>query len=213
MTRIQELIAQGVVHRFGTSTVLRGVHASFFAGTISVLEGANGAGKSTLLSILGGLIRPSSGSVSCLPMNREPTELRAQFGWLGHESLSYRDLTGRENVEFAAKLYARGGTWECVSERVGAAALECRKLGTMSRGQRQRIALGRALVHSPDVLLLDEPFSGLDVDGSALLERVLEEERTRGTIIIAVSHDPAFCERIGAIRWRLKSGRIERFTG
>jgi ABC-type multidrug transport system ATPase subunit len=199
---------QGIVHRFGSSTVLRGVEAYFRAGSISVLEGPNGAGKSTLLGILGGLIRPSSGSVDCLPMRKEPSELRGHFGWVGHESFSYRDLTGRENVELTAGLYSRGGTWEQVSDRVGAVALEHRRVGTLSRGQRQRIALGRALVHKPDVLLLDEPFSGLDVEGTALLERVLREERERGTIVIAVSHDPGFCDRMGAVRWQLKSGRV-----
>lgn len=143
-------------------------------------------------------------------MLKEPTQLRDQFGWVGHDSLSYRELTGRENVELAVSLYGRGGTWGQVSERVGATSLEHRRLGTMSRGQRQRIALGRALVHNPSVLLLDEPFSGLDVDGIALLDRVLLEERERGTIVIAVSHDPSFCERIGAIHWRLMSGRLSR---
>lgn len=208
VTRIHEVRALGIVHRFGSSTVLRGVEATFRAGSISVLEGSNGAGKSTLLSILGGLIRPSSGTVECLPMGRDPSELRQLFGWVGHESFSYRELTGRENVELTAKLYARGGTWELVSERVGASALETRRLGTLSRGQRQRIALGRALVHRPDVLLLDEPFSGLDTDGTSLLERVLEEERSRGAIVIAVSHDPSFCDRMGAVRLRLKNGRV-----
>ena len=208
MTRIREVLARDIVHRFGPSTVLRGVAASFPAGSISVLEGANGAGKSTLLGILGGLIRPSSGSVNCLPMQLSPSDLRAQFGWAGHESFSYRDLTGRENVDLTSKLHGRGGTWEQVSERVGAGALGDRRLGTLSRGQRQRIALGRALVHNPDVLLLDEPFSGLDIEGTALLERVLLEERGRGTIVIAVSHDPGFCDRVGATRWQLKNGRL-----
>jgi heme exporter protein A len=205
---IVQLVAQGVVHRFGSTTVLRGVEASFQAGSITVLEGPNGAGKSTLLGILGGLIRPSSGSVSCLPMQKEPSQVREQFGWVGHDSFSYRELTARENVELSVALYGRGGTWERVSERVGATSLEHRRLGTMSRGQRQRVALGRALVHSPNVLLLDEPFSGLDVEGMALLERVLVEERARGTIVVAVSHDPSFAKRIGANRLVLKGGRL-----
>ena len=208
MPTIVQLVAQGVVHRFGSTTVLRGVEASFQAGSITVLEGPNGAGKSTLLGILGGLIRPSSGSVSCLPMQKEPSQVREQFGWVGHDSFSYRELTARENVELSVALYGRGGTWERVSERVGATSLEHRRLGTMSRGQRQRVALGRALVHSPNVLLLDEPFSGLDVEGMALLERVLVEERARGTIVVAVSHDPSFAKRIGANRLVLKAGRL-----
>ncbi len=211
MPPIRELVAQGVVHRFGSATVLRGVEASFQAGSITVLEGPNGAGKSTLLGILGGLIRPSSGSISCLPMLKEPTQVREQFGWVGHDSFSYRELTARENVELSVALYGRGGSWEQVSERVGAAGLEHRRLGAMSRGQRQRVALGRALVHSPNVLLLDEPFSGLDVEGMTLLERVLRAERERGTIVVAVSHDPSFSDRIGANRLILKGGRLSKF--
>jgi ABC-type multidrug transport system ATPase subunit len=145
-------------------------------------------------------------------MLKEPIQVREQFGWVGHDSFSYRDLTARENVELSMALYGRGGTWELISKRLGAESLEHRRLGALSRGQRQRVALGRALVHSPNVLLLDEPFSGLDVEGIALLERVLLEERERGTIVVAVSHDSGFCDRIGAIRLILRGGRIVQFT-
>jgi heme exporter protein A len=141
-------------------------------------------------------------------MGEDPSQVREQFGWVGHDSYSYRELTARENVELSVALYGRGGTWDHVAARVGASSLEHRRLGTMSRGQRQRVALGRALVHSPNVLLLDEPFSGLDVEGMALLERVLLEERERGTIVVAVSHDRSFAERIGASRLVLKAGRL-----
>jgi len=205
---IQQLVAEGIVHRYGATTVLRGVEATFEAGSMTVLEGANGAGKSTLLGILGGMMRPSNGNVSCLPMLRDPTQIREQFGWVGHDSFSYRELTARENVELTVALYGRGGSWEQVSKRVGASSLEDRRLGTMSRGQRQRVALGKALVHSPNVLLLDEPFSGLDVEGIGLLERILREEREMGTIVIAVSHDPSFSDRMGATRMVLRAGRL-----
>jgi ABC-type multidrug transport system ATPase subunit len=200
-------VARGVVHRYGATTVLRGADATFTSGTITVLEGANGAGKTTLLGILGGLIRPSSGSVLCLPMLKTPTQLREQFGWVGHDSLSYRDLTARENIELSAALFGRG-TWAEVSKRIGASALESTRVCALSRGQRQRVALGRALVHRPRVLLLDEPFSGLDVDGVAVLERILVEERSLGTIVLAVSHDPSFCERLGAAKVVLRGGRL-----
>jgi heme exporter protein A len=204
---IDRLLAQNVVHRFGATTVLRGVNASFEAGTITVLEGANGAGKSTLMGVLGGLIRPSSGCVTCLPMSHSPVQLREQFGWVGHDSHCYRDLTARENIELAVSLYGRG-SWAEVAERIGASRLENVRLGSMSRGQRQRVALGRALVHHPRVLLLDEPFSGLDVDGVALLERVLEEARSAKCVIVAVSHDSTFAIRMRARRVVLKAGRL-----
>ena len=179
----------------------------FTSGTITVLEGANGAGKSTLLGVLGGLIRPSSGSVLCLPMEGSPILWREQIGWVGHDSLSYRDLTARENVELTISLFGRG-SWGEVSERVGASALENVPVRAMSRGQRQRVALSRALVHRPRVLLLDEPFSGLDVEGTSLLEGVLAEESSNGTIVVAVSHDPSFGDRMGAARVVLRGGRL-----
>jgi ABC-type multidrug transport system ATPase subunit len=204
---IEQVVVQNVVHRFGTTTVLRGVNASFDPGTITVLEGANGAGKSTLLGILGGLIRPSSGWVMCSPMSKSPIQLRERFGWVGHDSFCYRDLTARENVELSVSLYGRG-SWSEVSKRVGASSLENKRLGSLSRGQRQRVALCRALVHGPQVLLLDEPFSGLDVDGIATLERVLGEERAAESVVIAVSHDSTFAERMRARRATLRGGRL-----
>lgn len=207
MVWIERLVAQNVVHRYGSATVLRGVDASFEAGTITVLEGANGAGKSTLLGVLGGLVRPSSGCVTCLPMSLTPVQLREQFGWVGHDSHCYRDLTARENIELAASLHGRG-CWDEVAERVGAKALEHKRVASMSRGQRQRVALGRALVHDPRVLLLDEPFSGLDADGIGLLERVMSEARAANRVIVAVSHDSTLASRMQARRMVLRSGRL-----
>jgi ABC-type multidrug transport system ATPase subunit len=204
---IDQVVVHNVVHRYGPTTVLRGVHVAFDPGTITVLEGANGAGKSTLLGILGGLIRPSSGCVSCSPMGKSPVQLRERFGWVGHDSLCYRDLTARENVELSISLYGHG-SWNQVAKRFGALALENRRVGSLSRGQRQRVALCRALAHCPQVLLLDEPFSGLDVDGIALLERVLDEERSAKAVVIAVSHDATFSGRMQARRVMLRSGRL-----
>jgi len=204
---IDQVVVQNVVHRYGATTVLRGVYAAFDPGTITVLEGANGAGKSTLLGILGGLIRPSHGRVLCSPMGMSPVQLRERFGWVGHDSLCYCDLTARENVELSISLCGRG-SWSEVAERFGALALEDRRVGSLSRGQRQRVALCRALVHRPQVLLLDEPFSGLDLDGISMLEHVLEEERTAKSVVIAVSHDATFAGRMQARRAVLKGGRL-----
>jgi heme exporter protein A len=205
---IEQLQAQDVVHRFGAVTVLRGVDGVFKAGTVTVLTGANGAGKSTLLAILGGLIRPTSGTLTCAPLRKEPAELRECFGWVGHESFTYRELTARENVELVAALHGGGGSWEKVAARVGAERLRDQRVAAMSRGQRQRVALARALVHSPDVLLLDEPSSGLDAEGAAALERVVEQERKRGTIVVAASHDRDFCRHLRARLGLLERGRL-----
>lgn len=200
-------MANGVVYRYGALLVLRGIDASFHQGTITVIEGPNGAGKSTFLGVLGGLIRPVAGAVHCLPGEFSPWELRDQFGWVSHDSFCYRDLTAEENVEFTCRLFGKG-SWNEVADRVGARRFGGERLGSLSRGQRQRVALGRALAHRPSVLLFDEPFTGLDAEGADLLGKLLLEERERGAIVVVISHDPELHKRLGAGRLLLRSGRV-----
>jgi heme exporter protein A len=204
-----ELVIDGVMRRFGPSWVLRGVTTRFFPGTITVVEGANGAGKSTLLSIIGGLLEATSGSVTWEPEGAAIADHREWVGWVGHESACYRELTALENVMLMASL--NGGDTSCSLEcldRVGALPLKNRRVGTLSRGQKQRVALARALVHHPRLLLLDEPFTGLDADGTRRLEAVLLEEQKRGAIVVVVSHDASLWSRIDATRLRIERGRI-----
>lgn len=195
------------MYRYGAVLVLRGIDALFHEGTITVVEGPNGAGKSTLLGILGGLIRPLAGTVQCNPGGFSPWEMRDRFGWVTHDSCCYRDLTAQENVEFACRLFGRG-SWDAVVDRVGARRFGAVRLGDLSRGQRQRVALGRALAHRPDVLLLDEPFTGLDAEGADLLCTILAEERDRGAIVVVVSHDPELRMRLGGESLLIRSGRV-----
>jgi heme exporter protein A len=206
---IQRIEVRGVTRAFGATLALRGVSVGFESGTITLLEGPNGAGKSTLLSIIGTVIRPGTGSVWYDPVGDDPDTVRQHLGWVAHESHCYRELGVRANVLLAARLHGvDGDAWPRVAERFDIAHLADRPVGTLSRGQKQRVALARALVHEPSVLLLDEPWTGLDQKSVALLERALIEERDRGALIIVVSHGEGIAERIGARRVRLENGRL-----
>lgn len=210
MTHIERIEVRGVTRAFGATLALRGVSATFEAGTISLLEGPNGAGKSTLLAVIGTVLRPSSGFVDYVPIGDDVEQARAHLGWVAHESHCYRELGARENVALAARIHGIDPkrAWERVAPRVDVERLAERPVGTLSRGQRQRVALARALVHAPSVLLLDEPWTGLDQRSSDLLEQVLREERARGALIVVVSHEGGVAERLGARRVRLENWRV-----
>ncbi|HTQ06759.1 MAG TPA: ABC transporter ATP-binding protein [Polyangiaceae bacterium] len=199
-----------VTRTFGAVAALRGVTLALDAGQIVMLEGENGAGKSTLLSVLATVLKPTLGRVIYEPIGEELERVRPELGWVSHESLCYRELSGRENVELAARAYGVSdpSAWERARDRVDARAFADRPVRLLSRGQRQRIALARALVHAPSVLLLDEPWAGLDGRSSELLERALIDERERGTLIVVSSHAPEQAERLGARRVRLAGGRL-----
>ncbi len=177
--------ARSLEKRYGEKQVLRGIDLELPEGGFLLVTGRNGSGKSTLLRLFAGLLRPSGGELS---IRAE----RAAIGYLGHESLVYRELTALENLELFGRLYRvperrerigmlleRYGLWDVRHERVAA----------YSRGMQQRLALCRALLHDPALLLLDEPFAGLDGEGATLLDRELGE--LRGTRTLAVSsHQP-----------------------
>jgi heme exporter protein A len=207
---IQRIEVRGVTRSFGATLALRGIDVTFESGTISLLEGPNGAGKSTLLSIIGTVIRPGAGSVWYEPVGDDPDAVRRHLGWVAHESHCYRELGARANVLLAARLHGADTSeaWRKVADRFDIGHLADRPVGTLSRGQKQRVALARALAHDPTVLLLDEPWTGLDQKSTALLEQALVEERDRGALIIVVSHGEGIAERIGARRVRIENGRI-----
>jgi heme exporter protein A len=214
VSRIARIEVRGVSRLYGSTAALRGVDAQFEPGAITFIEGPNGAGKSTLLGVIGTLVRPTTGRVLYTPLGEDRLAVRQQIGWVAHEARCYRELTARQNVELAARLYGCDAAlaWQRVSARVGAENLGERTLGTLSRGQRQRIALARALVHAPSVLLLDEPLSGLDAGAMRSTEQILSEEAERGTIVIVVSHDAGLSERLRGRRLSLHAGRVERDT-
>ena len=183
-----------VVKQYGLNPVLRGVDLSVEAGEFVTLVGPNGAGKSTLMGIIATLLRPSSGDVLVggwrLP--EQADRVRRHIGLVSHNSLLYRDMTAAENLTFFAKLYQLEDAETRVIEalrKVGLFARQRDPVGTFSRGMVQRLTIARATLHEPDVLLLDEPYTGLDQEATQLLDDLLREETARGRTILMITHD------------------------
>jgi ABC-type multidrug transport system ATPase subunit len=198
---------------YGPVRALAGVTLQFESGRVSVLQGPNGSGKSTVLAIVGTLARATSGRVDHGDLGRTRAEVRRTLGWVGHDSLCYPDLTGLENIELAARLHgcsSPAGALGIVSQRFELGAFASRPVRTFSRGQRQRIALARALVHRPRLLLLDEPTSGLDSASIDRLARVVREEAANGSTVVVVTHDLSFADAIGAAVTTLERGQVAR---
>lgn len=203
--------ARGLVKVYGPTRALVGVDARFEAGTTTVVEGPNGSGKSTLLNILAQLVRPTRGEVRYGDRSRGGSELRAQIGVLAHAAMIYPDLSGLENLRLYAKLEDLAdpeARVQSLLERFEIGRFRDRAARTYSRGQLQRIALARALLHTPRLLLLDEPSTGLDVRGVERLARAVDEERERGAIVVLITHDAALADRLGRRRIRLDRGRV-----
>jgi heme ABC exporter ATP-binding subunit CcmA len=199
----------GVTKTFGPVRALVGVSCRFEAGRVTMVKGPNGSGKSTLLSIVGTLVRPTSGSVSHGSLGRR-RDVRRTLGWVGHESLCYPDLSARQNVELAATLHGCDpeAAFARASKRFDLEAFAERPVRTYSRGQRQRVALARALVHDPTLLLLDEPTAGLDARSAERLTEVVREEARRGAVVVVVTHDAVFAEALGDDFLELSRGRV-----
>jgi heme ABC exporter ATP-binding subunit CcmA len=201
------LTLDAVTKSYGPVRVLRDVNLSLRQGELVSILGPNGSGKSTLLALAAGLTKPSLGVVSF--GGRDAVLARSQMGWLGHESLCYLDLTGRENLALAGRLFGvEPAAIANVIERFSLAAYLDRPFRTYSRGQRQRISLARALLHAPTMLLLDEPTTGLDPAGIAMLERTIHAELERKVAILMVTHDLAFVARCGGRSLHVARGRL-----
>jgi heme exporter protein A len=183
---------QGLGRRFGERTALRDVTLTVPAGATLVVLGPNGAGKSTLLRVLAGLLRPHAGSARVLgrELPREGWAVRGRIGLLAHEPMLYRDLTARENLRFHARLHdVRAGRIEEVLDAVGMSSRADDPVAVLSRGMVQRIAAARAVLHEPELLLLDEPLANLDPAAMELLEPLVG--RASGRTRVVTSHDPA----------------------
>ncbi len=201
---------RAVTKTYGPVRALVGVTVEFLAGRVSVVVGPNGSGKSTLLSILGTLTRPTSGKVHHGSLGPSREQVRSALGWVGHDSLCYADLTGRENIELAARLHgvAPHEAFEAARARFELGSFAERPFRTYSRGQRQRVALARALVHAPKLLLLDEPTTGLDAKSIESLRTVLRDEATGGAVVVVITHDEVFASAAADVRVALDRGRI-----
>lgn len=184
----------GVEKRFGRLSVLRRVDLQVAAGEVVGLLGANGAGKTTLLSIVAGLVPATDGRLRYGGHEGEPgLEQRSRMALVSHTAQVYGRLTARENLLLFAELRRAAGALvgdpERALGRLGLRHAMDRQAGTFSRGMLQRLALARALLGQPDLLLMDEPFTALDRPGRQLLCTVLAEERERGAAVLLSSHD------------------------
>jgi heme exporter protein A len=197
--------AEGVLRTFAGTPVLAGVDLLVRSGDALALLGPNGAGKTTLLRILALLLRPTGGRLAIFGRDARdaPPALRRRIGYVGHESLCYPDLTATENLAFYARLFDVPDARARIAELVAWAGLDGaarRPVRVYSRGMAQRLALARALLHRPDLLLLDEPFSGLDPEGVRALQERLVELRAAGHAIVLTTHD---LERAAPVATRL----------
>ncbi len=181
----------GLTRHFGERTVLREVSLTLGAGQTLAVLGRNGAGKSTLLRILATLLRPHAGSVKLFgePLPREGWKVRGRLGLLGHEPLLYRDLTGRENLVYHARLHRVAlERVDEVLDGVGMLARAEDPVRSLSRGMVQRLTVARAVLHRPELLLLDEPRANLDPAAGELVEPLIG--RASGATRVLTSHDP-----------------------
>ena len=190
--------ARSLEKRYGDKRILRGVQLDIATHDFVLVTGPNGSGKTTLLRLCAGLAAPTRGEL-------EVDVPRGRVGYLAHEALVYRELTALENLDLYGRLYRVAERRErsgMLLERFGLWDVRNTRAGSFSRGMLQRLALCRALLHEPELLLLDEPHSGLDEDGVRLLDRELAERAPAATFLVA-THEPERLERFASARLAL----------
>ena len=188
------IAARGLTKVFGRTAALRAVDLLVEPGETLAVLGANGAGKTTLLRLLATLDKPTAGQISIAGIDalQRPQQVRALIGVVAHQTYLHPELTVAEELRFYACLYGVPGRSEDLLRMVGLAERAQSRVATLSRGQQQRLALARAVLHDPELLLLDEPDTGLDADGLAVLEGLLRSERT----VVFSSHNRAWAASV-----------------
>jgi len=184
---------EALVRAFGRRRAVDGVSFTLDAGECLAVFGPNGAGKTTLLRVLAGLLRPTSGraSVAGVALPGGP-EARQRIGFISHASMLYAALSARENVELAARLFGLRDPGAAAARALDAMRMTPRAdapVRSLSRGMQQRVSIARAMVHGPSVVLLDEPFTGLDAAGAAALSAALGDLRESGAALVLVTHN------------------------
>jgi heme exporter protein A len=200
---------------FGSRKAVAGVSFSLAPGDCLAVFGPNGAGKTTLLRLLAGLLRPSSGSarLAGIPLPGG-TLARSRVGLISHHTMLYEALSARENVSFAARLYGIRDPATRVDDSLRRMAMLDRAdapVRLLSRGMQQRVSIARAMVHSPQVVLADEPYSGLDESGARALTVLLQELRSSGTVIVIVTHNLAEGLSLATHAAVMQRGRFVRY--
>jgi len=185
---------------FGRFPALLGISSTFAQGEVCALLGGNGSGKSTLLRIIAGLARPSDGSV----------QVAGRIGYMAHSSMLYDEMSGIENLEYTAALYGIAAREHCVKamQDVGLDPELPRLARDYSQGMRQRLSLARAILHDPELLLLDEPFSNVDTASAAQMLTLVEQLKARGKTIVVVTHQPELVRTLADHSIVLANGRI-----
>ena len=197
-----------IVKFFGRFVALRHVSADFEPGKLYVILGDNGAGKSTLLRIMTGLLKPSTGGVKLL--GESPEDVATRFGYMGHAPLLYDELTGIENLSYFAGLYAIHDS-EVIRKAIRTVGLDPdldRRVGNYSQGMRQRLSLARSVLHDPEVLFLDEPFSNVDIKSAHDMAALLGHMRDAGRTLFVVTHQPSVLAKVADEYITMNAGEI-----
>lgn len=203
MIRLEKL-----VKNFGLQPVLRGIDLHIERGEFLTLLGPNGAGKTTLLRIISTLSRPTAGEIKVggWPLPRSADKVRPHLGLISHQPLLYNELTAVENLTFFSRMYRIPDPGKRITDVLEAVGLQNRgtdPVGEFSRGMQQRLAIARAILHQPEVLLLDEPYTGLDQSASAMLDDLLKSVATAGRTVVMTTHNLtrgfANCDRVAIL--------------
>ena len=209
LSRPPVIILQNLVKFFGRFAALRDISDSFAPGRLYVVIGDNGAGKSTLLRVVAGLMEPSQGSVTLLGA-KNARDVAHRVGYMGHAALLYDELSGMENLRYFAGLYGLGDDSAC-SDAMRTVGLDPeleRRVGQYSQGMRQRLSLARAVLHDPELMLLDEPFSNVDVHSAHEMAAVLGRVRDQGKTIFVVTHQAPLMEAVADEFVQMAAGQI-----
>jgi ABC-type multidrug transport system ATPase subunit len=197
-----------VIKQFGRFAALRGVTAEFETGRFYAILGDNGAGKTTLLRALAGLAHPTRGTISIL--GQDPQTACREIGYMAHPSLLYDEMSGMENLRYFARLYGIASDERCahVVRSVGLDPELTRPVGQYSQGMRQRMSLARAILHDPKILLLDEPFSNVDVHSAGEMVGLLRGMRDSGKTVFVVTHQAALLQGVADEFVWMQAGQI-----
>jgi ABC-type multidrug transport system ATPase subunit len=207
------IVINNLIKQFGRFAALRGVTAEFASAQLYAILGDNGAGKTTLLRTLASLSSPTRGTVNMLGSS-DPRAVRQQVGYMAHPSLLYDEMSGMENLRYFAQLYGINDDQRC-REVIASVKLDpelTRPVGQYSQGMRQRMSLARAVLHDPKILLLDEPFSNVDIGSARQMVHLLAEMRHHGKTIFVVTHQPSLLEGAADEFVWMEAGKIVRRT-
>lgn len=206
--RASTIAVHNVVKQFGRFAALRGVSAEFDGGRLHAILGDNGAGKTTLLRALAGLANPTQGTISIF--GKSPREACRDIGYMAHPSLLYDEMSGLENLRYFARLYGIRDDARC-TEVIRTVDLDpelARAVGQYSQGMRQRMSLARAILHDPNIVLLDEPFSNVDIHSARAMVGLLKSMRDAGKTVFVVTHQALLLEGVADEFVWMQAGQI-----